>query len=72
MLVRDPIVHANPLVAMVVIPHTVIEHISSLLYEASQVSARTLVLWILTHVAHQQDYMLAHYCALNGSTTVIQ
>lgn len=72
MLVWDSIIHAYPLVPMVISPHTVIEHISSFLNELGQESARSLVFWVDTHMAHQQDDLLAHDCALDGSTAVVQ
>lgn len=72
MLVRDSIIDADPLVAMVISPHTVIEHIPSFLDELGQESARSLVFWVDAHMAHQKDDLLAHDCALDGRTAVVQ
>ena len=72
MLVWDSVVDADPLVSMVISPHTVIEHIPSFLNEFGQKSAGPLVFRVDAHMAHQQDDFLAHDCALNGCASVVQ
>lgn len=57
---------------MVISPHTVIEHIPSFLNEFGQESARSLVFWVDTHMAHQKDDFLAHDSALDSRTSVVQ
>lgn len=72
MLVRDSIVHTDPLVSMVVRPHAIVQHRPSLLDELRQESARTLVLGVLVDVTHQKDDLLAHDGALDSGTAVVQ
>lgn len=72
MLIWDSIIDADPLVAMVVGPHTVIEHIPSFLDKLGQKPAGSLVLGIDAHMTHQQDDLLAHDGALDGRAAVVQ
>lgn len=72
MLVGDSIINAYPLVSMVISPHTVIEHIPSFLYEFGQESARPLVFWVFTYMAHKKDDFFAHDGALDGRAAVVQ
>lgn len=72
LLVRDAVVEADPLVAVVVGAHAVVEHVASLLDELGQVAARLHVLRVLLNVTHHQDNLLAHDGALDGRVAAVQ
>ena len=58
-LVRDTVVHTDPLVPtlasslpVIVSSHAIVQHLSSLLDQLRQVAPSPYVLWILLHVIH--------------------
>lgn len=72
MCVWDSVVHAHPLVSVVVLPHAVVEHGPAFLYEVGEVACSAVVLVVLGAVVHEEDDLLAEDGALDGGTAVVQ
>jgi xanthosine utilization system XapX-like protein len=72
MLVRNTVVHADPLVAMKVSSHAVVEHRPSLLDQVGQTAASSGIFRVGLDVTHQQDYLFAHHRALDSRTAHVQ
>lgn len=70
--VGDAVVQAHPFVPVVVRPHAVVQHRSSLLHQLRQFPGCPGVPGVPFYVAHLQNYVLAHHCALNGCAAAVE